>query len=236
MQQAQLIQAQATAAQAAAPYKTTRKTYNRPARGHPRTTKPQAHPDKPKSHKGLWRTIHGSLTHNTETCYARRHQNHSTTKTAYQATAQRSDEEQTNPDDDNMHELHERVQYLEGMLADQHSADHGKETYILDSGAQPTHTAKPHADMQKSNGTLTQTANGHRARTAHTGTIRLKQKNKTMDITAVRAPQIREISSRCTISQSMDMSHSHPHTHICISRPRYPQHSSLPRITKANTS
>ena len=73
MQQAQLIQAQATAAQAAAPYKTTRKTYNRPACRHPRPTKPQAHHDKPKSHKGLWCTIHGSLTHNTETCYARRH-------------------------------------------------------------------------------------------------------------------------------------------------------------------
>ena len=91
-----------------------------------------------------------------------------------------------------MHELHERVQYLEGMQAEQRKADHGKETYILDSGAQPTHTAKPHADMQKSNGTLTQTAIGHRARITHTNTIRLKQKHMKMQITAVHAPHVRE--------------------------------------------
>ena len=90
-----------------------------------------------------------------------------------------------------MHELHERVQYLEGMLAEQNNADHGKDTYILHSGTQPTHTAKPHGDMQKSNGTLTQTANGHRARKTHTGNIRIKQKHKNIQIPAVHAPQIR---------------------------------------------
>ena len=135
-----------------------------------------------------------------------------------------------------MHALHERVQYLEGMLADQHNADHGKETYILDSGAQPTHTAKPHADMQKSNGTLTQTANGQRARITHTGTIRLKQKNKTMHIAAVHAPQIRE--NLLSVHDLTEYGHvTFTPTHAYLHKPtKIPTAIFTARITKANKS
>ena len=76
------------------------------------------------------------------------------------------------------------LQLLESVLARQQETEESKTKRILKSGAHPTHTATPHANMQPSSGTLTQTANGQREKITHRGNITIQTKSRTIQLAA----------------------------------------------------
>ena len=108
------------------------------------------------------------------------------------ATASNDDDHDRRAEPSEVKELHDRLQILEDVIAEQHAALEGKETFILDSGAQPTHTARPHASMHPSTGTLTQTPTGERVRITHTGNIGIQTKNNKIRLPAVHTPKIKQ--------------------------------------------
>ena len=127
--------------------------------------------------------------HETEQCYARRYQKRRT-PTRTQATHANTD---TRQDTANItHQLQDRLNAIEAQLQTPDDTSDGTQNFIIDSGANPTHTARPHASMRPSTGTLTTTATGHRAPITHTGKITITQKNNSFKIPAVHAPQIKK--------------------------------------------
>ena len=129
----------------------------------------------------MWCHTHGCVTHSTANCYARRNRTRPQPARTNQATA--ISEESLS--DETEHELSERLQFLENVIAEQQDTTDGTQSFILDSGANLTHTATSHANMHGSTGPLTQTATGHRARITHTGNITINTKNDSIQIAAV---------------------------------------------------
>ena len=188
VQQVQLMQAQTQTQQ---PRTSTYVKRNRSAQ-RPNKTRPAVHTynyPKPKGHQGPWCAQHGSMTHNTAQCYARRQKYHTA-----QASARVADTEdcETGNQHSALQTMHERLAALEASIHGHATPSDGKSHFILDSGANPTHTARPHATMQRSTGTLTKTATGQCAPITHTGCITIAQKNKKLKVPAVHTPQIKE--------------------------------------------
>ena len=173
------------------------------------------HYEKPVGHTGTWCHHHGSITDSTTNCFARRKITRQRTAQAKPATANKEQES----DENNIGKLQERLQFLENALAEQQATDDGKKKFILDSGAQPTHTTTPHATMRKSTGTLTETANGQREKITHRGTIHLQTRNKTIELTAVHTSRIKEnllsvhdLTKYGDVTFTRTHAYLHPHT------------------------
>lgn len=134
-----------------------------------------------------------------------------------------------------MNELHERLQILAELIAEQHAATQDKHSFILDSGAQSTHTATPHASMHPTIGTLTQTATGQRVRIAHTGSIGIQTRKNKIQVPAVHTPNINRNLLQYVTSHNMAMSHSPNHTPTFMDPPSYHQQCSQTSTHKDST-
>ena len=110
------------------------------------------------------------ITHSTDKCFARRY---------YTAQCKAHANKATESNDDD----HDQSAEPSGV---------NEKSFILDSGAQPTHTATLHAIMHPNTGTLTQTATGQRVRITHSGNIGIQAKNKKIRQPAVHTPHIKQ--------------------------------------------
>ena len=114
-----------------------------------------------------------------------------------------------------MKELHDRLQILEDVIAETHAALKVKETFIVDSGAQPTHTTTTHAGMHPSTGTLTQTATGQRVRITRTGHINIQTRKNRIQVPAVHTPKIMQnVLSVHDLTQHGHVTFTPTHAHL----------------------